>query len=75
MPKFKYGKVYDRMDMPTFYEMLEIYREQRHQEYMNGKDEEHAQYKSMGDTNRLSNDFDRTEYRTAMVDYLKNKYK
>ncbi len=29
LPKFKYGKVYDRMDMPTFFEMLEVYREQR----------------------------------------------
>ena len=72
LPKFKYGKVYDRMDMPTFFEMLEVYREQRHQAYVNAKEEAHAQYKSMGDTNRMSNDTDKEANRNAINDYLKN---
>jgi hypothetical protein len=72
LPKFKYGKVYDRMDMPTFFEMLEVYREQRHQAYVNAKEEAHAQFKSMGDTNRMSNDIDKEANRNAMNDYLKN---
>ncbi len=72
LPKFKYGKVYDRMDMPTFFEMLEVYREQRHQAYVNAKEEAHAQFKSMGDTNRMSNDTDKEANRNAMNDYLKN---
>jgi hypothetical protein len=75
LPKFKYGKVYDRMDMPTFFEMLEVYREQRHQAYVNAKEEAHAQYKSMGDTNRMSNDTDKEANRNAMNEYLKNQYK
>ena len=75
LPKFKYGKVYDRMDMPTFFEMLEVYREQRHQAYVNAKEEAHAQFKSMGDTNRMSNDTDKDANRNAMNDYLKNQYK
>jgi hypothetical protein len=72
LPKFKYGKVYDRMDMPTFFEMLEVYREQRHQAYVNAKEEAHAQFKSMGDTNRMSNDTDKEANRNAMNEYLKN---
>ena len=75
LPKFKYGKVYDRMDMPTFFEMLEVYREQRHQAYVNANEEAHAQFKSMGDTNRMSNDTDKEANRNAMNEYLKNQYK
>jgi hypothetical protein len=75
LPKFKYGKVYDRMDMPTFFEMLEVYREQRHQAYVNAKEEAHAQFKSMGDTNRMLNDTDKEANRNAMNEYLKNQYK
>ena len=73
MPRFKYGKVYDRMDMPTFFEMLEKYREERHLAYINGKDEAHAQYKAMGDSNRTSQDIDKEANRNAMQQYLKNK--
>lgn len=73
MPKFKYGKVYDRMDMPTFFEMLEKYREERHLAYINGKEEAHAQFKAMGDSNRTSQDIDKEANRNAMVNYLKTK--
>lgn len=73
LPKFKYGKVYDRMDMPTFFEMLEKYREERHQAYINVKEEEHAQFKAMGDSNRTSQDIDKEANRNAMANYLKTK--
>ena len=73
MVKFKYGKVYDRMDMPTFFEMLEKYREERHLAFINGKDEAHAQFKAMGDSNRTSQDIDKEANRNAMVNYLKTK--
>lgn len=73
LPKFKYGKVYDRMDMPTFFEMLEKYREERHQAYINGKEEAHAQFKAMGDSNRTSQDIDKEANRNAMANYLKTK--
>ena len=73
MVKFKYGKVYDRMDMPTFFEMLEKYREERHQAFMNGKEEAHAQFKSMGDSNRTSQDIDKEANRNAMLNYLKTQ--
>lgn len=73
MVKFKYGKVYDRMDMPTFFEMLEKYREERHLAFINGKEEAHAQFKAMGDSNRTSQDIDKEANRNAMVNYLKTK--
>ena len=72
LPKFKYGKVYDRMDMPTFFEMLEVYREQRHQAFINAREEQHAQFKSMGDSNRMSTDTDKEANRNAMKQYLQN---
>lgn len=75
MIRYKYGKVYDRMDMPTFYEMLEVYRNERYIAYQNKKEEEHSQYKAMGDTNRLSTDADKESNRNAMQQYLINKTK
>jgi hypothetical protein len=73
LPKFKYGKVYDRMDMPTFFEMLEKYREERHKAFVNAKEEAHAQFKAMGDSNRTSQDIDKEANRNAMLNYLKTK--
>jgi hypothetical protein len=73
MVKYKYGKVYDRMDMPTFYEMLEVYREQRHLAYAGLKEEIHSQNKAAGDTNRMSNEVDKDANRNAMIEYLKTK--
>jgi len=73
MLKYKWGKVYDRMDMPTFFEMLEVYREQRHQIFINQKEEAHSQYKAMGDSNRTSQDIDKEANRNAMINYLKTK--
>lgn len=73
--KSKYGKVYDRMDMPTFFEMLEVYREQRHQAYINRKDEQDAQFKGSGDTNRMSLDTEKEAFREAMKSYMKESSK
>lgn len=73
MVKFKYGKVYDRMDMPTFYEMLEVYREERHKAFMNAKEEQSTQFKAYGDTNRMSVETDKVEMRNAINQYLQSK--
>lgn len=74
MIKYKYGKVYDRMDIPTFFEMLENYREQRHKDFMRLKDEKESQYKSYGNSSRMSDDLDteKEANRNAMAHYLKN---
>jgi hypothetical protein len=75
MIKSKYGKVYDRMDMPTFFEMLDVYREERHQAYMSKKDEQHAQFKGMGDTNRMTLDTEKEAFRDAMKNYMQTSAK
>jgi hypothetical protein len=75
MIKSKYGKVYDRMDMPTFFEMLDVYREERHQAYMSKKDEQHAQFKGMGDTNRMTLDTEKEAFRDAMKNYMQTNAK
>jgi len=41
------GKIYDRMDIPTFFEMFEVYREQRHKNWVRFKEERDAQFKAL----------------------------
>lgn len=72
MVKYKYGKVYDRMDMPTFFEMLEVYRDERHKSFMRYKEEHDAQFKSYGDSNRMTNDTEKEAFREAMKSYMQN---
>lgn len=46
-----YGKIYDRMDIPTFFEMFEKYRQERHEQLINIRDEEQTQFKISGKDN------------------------
>lgn len=74
----KAGKIYDRMDAPTFFELFETYRESRFQTLRMIRDEQHSQFKSFGNTGeRASDDQDRERElnRSAMGDYLREKYK
>jgi hypothetical protein len=77
MIKAKYGKVYDRMDIPTFFEMLENYRDERHRQYVRFKDEQNAQFKSSGDQNRSSDDVtsEKEQFRNAMKSYMQESAK
>lgn len=50
----KSGKIFDRMDAPTFFELFEDYRERRHLALQYMQYEAHQQYKSMGDDKRSS---------------------
>jgi hypothetical protein len=70
MVKYKYGKVYDRMDMPTFFEMLDVYRDQRHQELIKYREEQDAQFKAYGDSNRMGTDAEKESMREAMKMYM-----
>ena len=42
------GKIYDRMDMPKFFEQFEVYRQERHEALNNIRYEQDANYKVMG---------------------------
>lgn len=52
----KYGKVYDRLDQQMIFEMLEIYRQERHEQYQNIKDEQHVNLKALGPSFRNVDD-------------------
>lgn len=70
------GKIYDRMDIPTFFEMFEKYREERHQNYVAAKDEFNTQAKALPINERLSDMFgtEQGKQREALNDYLKASY-
>lgn len=50
----KCGKIFDRMDAPTFFELFEDYRERRHMALQYIQYEAHQQYKALGDNTRTS---------------------
>lgn len=69
------GKIYDRMDIPTFFEMFEKYRQDRHKDYLNAKEELDAQFKALPINDRIvesSEAAERDKDRQAMKDYLKS---
>ena len=71
----KAGKIYDRMDMPTFFELFEYYRQQRHSTLMDIRYEEQVNHKAQGPTDRTSEETDKDAHREALADHLKNLYK
>lgn len=70
------GKIYGRLDMQTFFELFEVYREERHSIHQTQKYEQDVQFKSMGDPYRISDDESRERElsRSALGDYLRTKY-
>lgn len=72
----KYGPLYESMDIPKFMEKFEQYREARYQALQNIRHEQHANYKSMGDSNRSFSDReDKEKDHQAIGDYLREKIK
>jgi hypothetical protein len=50
----KYKLSYESFDIPKFMELFEIYRQERHSTRLNMLENEHLNYKGMGDSNRTS---------------------
>lgn len=48
----KYGELYESMDIIKFMGLFEKYREDRWQEWVRFKEDQHAQYKALGDPGR-----------------------
>lgn len=72
----KMGKIYDRMDIPTFFELFEKYRQQRHLAVIRIREEQAAQYGALPMTERFSEDAKNDEknaFHEAMKEYVKNK--
>lgn len=68
----KMGKIYDRLDIPTFMELFENYRQARHEAYINLKYEQDSQYKTYGDPERTTIDTEKELHKTALKEHLKN---
>jgi hypothetical protein len=74
----KMGPIYQSLDIPRFMELFQIHRDERIEALQAYRDEEHAQFKGMGDSDRWSkenNDREKELNREALADYLKATYK
>lgn len=72
------GKIYDRMDIPTFFQLFEKYRQDRHVAVLRIREEQQVQYKSLGDPDRWSETHDEESERAmgdAMKEYMKMQVK
>lgn len=61
----QYGELYESMDIPKFMQKFEIYREERHQEIVTYRENEHLQHKSLGSPDRS------TKPETAFDEHLR----
>jgi hypothetical protein len=69
----KAGKIYDRLDIPVFFELFESYRQARHEEMKDFRDEITAQHRALPINDRFVHDSvegERTKSRDAMKKYL-----
>jgi len=69
----KAGRIYDRLDIPTFFELFEGYRQERYMSLQYLQYEAHAHYKGLGDTTRSSDGKAENDENTkrVMMDYYK----
>lgn len=68
------GKIYDRMDIPTFFELFENYRQQRHIALLNIRYEQEVNHKALGWSEREPND-EKEPHREALKYHLQRLYK
>lgn len=69
----KAGKIWDRLDIPTFFELFETYRQRRYQEIKGIRDEETAQHKALPINDRFVHDSvneEKDKSRKALAGYL-----
>lgn len=74
----KAGKIFDRMDMPTFLELFEKYRQERHESLMNIREEQQSNHKAFGNPDRWSETHDKESENSmheAMKEYMKMQAK
>lgn len=70
------GEIYNRMDMPTFFEKFEIYRQERHVALLRLREEQHIQNSILPVNDRFVEEAKKKEReanRGAIVEYLKTK--
>lgn len=62
----KYNPLYESMDVPKFMEKFEIYRQQRHEAVLEYRENQHLEYKALGDPTRA------TKPETAFEEHLQS---
>lgn len=68
----KYGKILDRMDQQTIFELFENYRQERHKKFKTIQEEKNMQYRGAGSMARISEEReDLAELRSIMCDMYK----
>lgn len=70
----KYGRILDRLDQQTVFELFENYRQQRHESFMRQKEEIQSQFKVSGGGIRTSEDTKdlKTLMHEANLEHFKN---
>lgn len=74
----KAGKIYDRLDMPTFFELFESYRQERHEKLQAIRHEQDQQRKALPFNERLIDMFpddEKSIMHNAMTNHLKETWK
>lgn len=71
----KYGKILDRMDQQTLFELLENYRQARHIAYIREKEEQHVQVKGLGPVDRACEDQNEIKdlFHQANISYIQSQ--
>lgn len=70
------GRIYDRMDIPLFFELFEYYRQERYLALRYIQYEAEVNYKALGDQTRTSDGFAENDNNTRQVMahyYMKNQ--
>ncbi|HLI94241.1 MAG TPA: hypothetical protein VKU83_11545 [Puia sp.] len=74
----KAGKIYDRLDIPTFFELFEYYRQRRHEMMKDFREEQSAQFKALPVDIRFvheNTEAEKTAIRRAATEYFINTSK
>ena len=71
----KYGRILDRLDQPTIFEMLEQYRQQRYETLRSLREEQYINFRASGPTDRASEDEEASEdaYRSELNKYYSER--
>lgn len=72
----KYGKVSEGLDMPSFFDIFEKYRNERYKTLRKRRWEEHLTFKSLGDSNRSFDELPlkRNDDPKTMIDMMQTYY-
>jgi len=72
MVRGKYEMSYESMDIPKFMRMFAIYRDERHRAIVDYRENQHLQFKGLGDANKTSKGDPLSEHFSRLGDTISN---